>query len=566
MTVAGRRRALARRRRGALAVLAVAVALAVTIPPAVAMTTAQRTDALARRAAATLDAAERGVRVTTSSADDAAAQLVGGDAVLHRLLGDVPVLTARLTYPLDARTAPEADPDRSVVLAHLPDWAQQVVVTGRAPRPGDPLEVLAPQVSGLAAGTELLVGSAEVPVRVVGTWRPVDPHDAVWFADPGLGRGTMTGLKDAVGPLLTADEAAVDRAARRPLVRWTVVPSLQGLSVAQLAHLATALDTVPGALDDAGLLVQGATIDARGGANLAEITDAATSSRRTARSAVGAGAAAGVAGVWAAAAALAAATRRERTLLLARGARPVALLDREAPGVLAAATLGGVVGWPSTVAAGWPAWWAAAAALGGAAATLGPVARRLPVDRGRMRPGAAATTAVLAVATGLTTWDATRSGEGIGVAAPALLLICAGLVGGLAAPMLAGAAAPVARRGRGLVPVLTARSVARSFGPLPLLAALVGGAVTYAASTPRTGVATGWATAALGATLVAVLASGCHAAAERESRRAEDVDLDRLTVRRPVRAARRVAQGAALVVAAGTGTLTALVTVGLVAP
>ncbi len=47
-----------------------------------------------RESAAGLDAAQRGVRVTTSSADDAAAQLAGADAVLGALLGDVPVLTA----------------------------------------------------------------------------------------------------------------------------------------------------------------------------------------------------------------------------------------------------------------------------------------------------------------------------------------------------------------------------------------------------------------------------------------------------------------------------------------
>ncbi len=181
-----------------------------------------------REAAAGLDAAQRGVRVTTSSADDAAAQLSGADAVLGELLDDVPVLTARLTYPLEARPADGAGATRSVVLAHVPDWATHVeIVTGRAPRAGGAAEVVAPDAAGLAAGSRLLVGSAGVPVDVVGTWEPVDPSDPLWFADPGLARGTMSGLKDAVGPLLAADDAAVNSAAQRPLVRWTVVPDVR---------------------------------------------------------------------------------------------------------------------------------------------------------------------------------------------------------------------------------------------------------------------------------------------------------------------------------------------------
>ena len=171
--------------------LAVAVALAVAAPALVVVRTAQRTDASVREAAAGLDAAQRGVRVTTSSADDAAAQLSGADAVLGALLDGVPVLTARLTYPLEARPADGAGATRSVVLAHVTDWATHVgIVDGRAPRAGGAAEVVAPEAAGLAAGSRLLVGSAG---RAGGGGRHlgsrVDPSDPLWFADPGLAAG-----------------------------------------------------------------------------------------------------------------------------------------------------------------------------------------------------------------------------------------------------------------------------------------------------------------------------------------------------------------------------------------
>ncbi len=218
-----------------------------------------------------------------------------------------------MTYPLEARPADGAGATRSVVLAHVPDWAAHVeIVAGRAPRAGDAAEVVAPDAAGLPAGSRLLVGSAGVPVDVVGTWEPVDPSDPLWFADPGLARGTMSGLKDAVGPLLAADDAAVNSAAQRPLVRWTVVPEVRELTTDQMASLAERLDAVPGELAGAGLLVQGASIDAEGGPNLSAIADAASAARRDSGAAVVAGGVAGLAGLWAAVGLVEARTRRER--------------------------------------------------------------------------------------------------------------------------------------------------------------------------------------------------------------------------------------------------------------
>ncbi len=546
--------------------LSAAVALAVAAPALVADRTAQRTDAMVREAASALDAAQRGVRVTTSSADDAAAQLSEADAVLGALLDDVPVLTARLTYPLEARSAGGAGPTRSMVLAHVTDWASHVgIVDGRAPGAGA-AEVVAPRASGLAAGTRLLVGSAGLPVEVVGTWQPLDPSDPLWFADPGLASGTMSGLKGAIGPLLAADAAVVNRAAPRPLVRWTVVPQVEGLTADQLTALAERLESVPDALAGAGLLVQGASIDAEGGANLAVIAGTASAARLDARVAVGVAVAAGLAGLWAAVGLVEARTRRERTLLRARGARPGPLVSREAPWVLGAAALGALLGWAAGGAAGAPVWWAVAAGLGGGAAALVPAATRLPVDRSGPPPGvtAAVGASVLVPATALAVWQLGRAPAGaVATVAPALVLVCAGLLGALVTPLVARALVPPARGARGLVPLLSARRMSRHLGAVPVLAALTAGAATYATRSAD-GVGTAWSAAAVATALVGVVALVSDVMTRSEERRADDVRLRGLTAGRAGAAARRVARAASVLVAAGAGVAAAVVIAALV--
>lgn len=543
---------IARRRGVALGLLGAAVALAVMVPAMVVARTALTSDAMVREAASALSAAQRGVRVTTSSADDAAAQLSEADAVLGALLGDVPVLTARLTYPLEARPA-GGGATLSVVLAHVGDWTAHVeIVDGRTPDAGA-AEVVAPHASGLAPGTRLLVGSAGVPVDVVGTWRATDPSDPVWFDDPGLPSGTMSGLKGAIGPLLAADDGVVDRAAQRPLVRWTVVPEVEGLTADELAGLAERLAAVPDALAGAGLLVQGASIDAQGGPNLAAIAGTAATTRRDSRAAVGVGVAAGLTGLWAAVGLVEARTRRERMLLRARGARSRPLVSREAPGLLGAAALGGMLGLVGAVLAGVTPWWAAAAALGGAAAALATSSRHLPVDRSG--PPAAVTAAVgasvLVVATGLAVWQLVRAPDGaVSAVAPALVLVCAGLLGALVAPLVGRAVVPAVRRARGLVPLLSARRVSRRLGAVPILAALTSGAATYA-TRAAAGVDAAWSAAAIGAALVGAAALACDVAARREERGLDDRRLRGLTAGRAGAAARRVALATTVLAAAG---------------
>ncbi len=505
-----------------LVLFAGAVVVATCVPAAVAVRAEQRVDEQARQAAGLLDAAQRGVRVTTNSADDAAAQQSAASAALAALLGPHDVIRTRMTYPLDAHAADDpAGPARPVVLAHVADWADRVeLVQGRAPQAGDVVEVVAPVAAGLATGERLLVGDAGLPVLVVGTWQPRDPADPLWFADPGLSRGTLSDRNDAVGPLFTADDAAVDRAADRPLVRWTMAPPTAGLTAAQIGRLGHALDAAPGALAAAGVVVQGATIEAAGGPALTAIADQAATVRRQASAAVGVGFGAGVLGLLAAAATLEARTRRERERLLARGAGRGRLLRRDATGVLLATVLGALLGWAAATAGGalvttggaaaaarGPA---AAAALAGTVIALATSVRRLPVDAPAARARAAMTAALVAllgVGAALAAWRLTRTPgapDTLAQAAPLLLLVAAGLLVGLAARSRGSGAARPGSGGSG------ARS--RSLGTLhrawlqPCVLTLVGGAAGYAARTADRTLATAWGTAAVGAAAVAVVA------------------------------------------------------------
>lgn len=534
-------RALVADRRWPLVLLAVAILVAALVPPVVAARAADSADERARTAAAALDAAGRGVRVTTNSADDAAAQQAAASAALTGVLGDVEVVGTRLTYPLDAHTADDpADPVRAVILAHVADWADRVdLVDGRAPEPGT-LEVVAPAASGVTTGEHLLVGSAGLPVEVVGTWQPRDPGDALWFADPGLATGTLSDRRGAVGPLFVADDAAVDRAADRPLVRWTVAPPLAGLGADELARLARGLQAVPDALAAAGAIVQGSTAETDGGPALAAIADRALADEHRARAAVAAGLGAGLLALLAAAGTLERRTRRERERLLARGAAPARLVRRESAGVVAAALAGGALGWAAGAVAGrGSATIATVAAAGGAVAALATGLRRLPVDASRHRGAAvAALVALLVVGTGLALWRLVRVSDepdAAGQAAPMLLLVCAGLLAGL-----------VARRaGNG-------RAGVHRAWLLPVVAALLGGATCYALRADEPALRAAWVAAAGGA-----LAAGVVTVVA-------DVLAGRPVAARAARERAAISLVVGLVVACGLGVGAALATAGLV--
>lgn len=534
--------ALVGHRRWPLAVLAVSVLTAAVAPVLAEARAARSADESVATAVAGLDAAQRGVRVTTNSADDAAAQQAAATTALAGVLGNVEVVGARLTYPLDAHEPDDPSaPTRSVILAHVADWADRVdVVDGRAPQPGDAVEVVAPAAAGIATGTRLLVGSAGLPVEVVGTWQPRDPGDPLWFADPGLADGTMSDRRGATGPLFVADDAAVDRAAERPLVRWTVAPPVAALAADDLARLARGLAAAPDALAAAGVVVQGSTVEADGGPTLAAIADRAVAAEHRARTAVVAALGAGVLGLLAAAATLERATRRERERLLSRGAARTRLVRRESAGVALAALAGGLLGRAAAplVGAGHSALATAAwAAAFGAVAALGTWLRRLPVDVGRGRSALrAALAALLVVLTGLAVWRLTTTSDApdvVAQAAPLLALTCAGLLVGLV----------VRRVGPGPVGVQRAWL-------LPAVAALLGGSAGYALRSDDPTLRAAWLAAGVGAVAIGVVTAVA--------------DLVARPAVTPARGRDAVVRVVGLVVACGVGVGVALATAGLV--
>jgi len=492
--------ALARHRRPVLLVLAVAVLVATAVPVAVAQVTERRADDEARGAVAGLSAAARGVRVTTSSADDPATQRRAADATFAATVPGVTVLTTRLTYPVDARSADDpAAPARAVVLEHADGWAALTrLADGRAPRPGgDAVEVVAPRASGVTTGTRLLVGDPAVPVTVVGTWEPRDPGDALWFADPGLAAGRTTDQRTAIGPLFTADDAGVDRAVDVPLVRWTLSPAARALTADGLARTARGMAGLRDALTGAGALVHGATLEGQGGTALAAVAGTALAARDLARSALVAGLGAAALALVTAALAFEAGTRAERRTLLARGARTSRLLARDAPAVLLVALVAGGAGWGAAalVAASGAVAYGGAAAVLGALVTLAVAGRRLPVDARPARVPALTSLAVLLVATALATWRLLGTAgepDALGRTAPLLLLVCAGLLAGL---------------------------LVRRPWPPGAAAALAAGAATYAFRTTSPTVRAAWTAAAVSALVVAVIAVAGAVAARRAGRR-----------------------------------------------
>ncbi|HEY0118276.1 MAG TPA: hypothetical protein VGC04_05825, partial [Cellulomonas sp.] len=321
------------------------------------------------------------------------------------------------------------------------------------------------------------------------------------------------------------------------------VPAAAGLTADDLARLAEGLAAVPDALAASGAIVQGSTVEADGGPALAAIADEALAARRHARAALGAALAAGVLGLLAAAATVEVRTRRERERLLARGARRRRLARRDASGVLLAAGLGGGVGWALSavvggtglgtgfgtglgtglgtgVAAVTATETATVVAIVGSVAALAACLRRLPVDAARGRSRSALTgalVAVLAVGTGLAVWRLLRAPDepdAAAQAAPALLLVCCGMLVGLVTTRLRSR--PAAGRDGGLPGArLPARLPFHRAWLAPTLGALVGGAALYAVRAGDPTVRTAWTSATVGAALVGAVLLGSDVVARR---------------------------------------------------
>lgn len=371
-----------------------------------------------------------------------------------------------------------------------------------------------------AAATELDVAPGDTvtlgtrALTVSGTWRAIDPGASRWFGDPAVASGAEDG---ALGPVL-ADESVLSDLPDTPLARWTMVPDPASLGIAGLAGWSDALarlDTEVGRLPgDPAVQLEGTLAD--------------TIARSTRVTTVAGGilglplvlvAVAGAIVLALIARAIASSRGGEFVLLRARGASLRALTGaaarESALTALIAAALGGGLAFavltfglpaigaqpnpPLALVIGIPIGTALLATI--LAVTVTVTELRAPVT-GRAESGRAAVIASLGplalalVAAGLALAQFLSLGspvvvrndglvrtDPVALTAPVLVLLALAL----AAPAIAGPIVAVAERfaraGRGILPVLPLRQLARrtrSVAAGVLVIALAAGAVVLA--------------------------------------------------------------------------------------
>ncbi len=351
---------------------------------------------------------------------------------------------------------------------------------------------------GVTPGDRLTLGTTTV--SVVGTWTADQPGDPRWFGDPAVGSGSDAG---AVGPVVVTARtlAALPESSTSSWVLTT--PS--GAGRAELADWATevpalVMDANEGAVDVAGALGRRVEDVAR--------ADASVAATRTVCLVLVA--VLNAVATWFVAGALRRARGRETAVLRARGgSRPQLLLwyGADALAAGAAGVLLGVVGAAALIGA--PGWTAIAASA--ALVTVVAAMRAWPTSgssaSGHQQPGtsradAAPVTVVGVVLVAAAVLSALRvswasdivvvDGAGrvttdlVGVLAPALVLVAAGLVFvALARPLLGSSARLAARTSTRLAGVLSLRLAARrarAQAAATMLVTLVVGCVLTAAA------------------------------------------------------------------------------------
>lgn len=122
----------------------------------------------------------------------------------------------------------------SAIVASYEDFADRAEIVDGQALAGDEEVVVQAEAARLLAlelGDAVLLDGATF--TVVGTWRPVDHLDPIWYGDPIV----ETGLRDEYGPFVIA-ESAWPRLEDDPRARWTLVPRADSLTAANLAEVA----------------------------------------------------------------------------------------------------------------------------------------------------------------------------------------------------------------------------------------------------------------------------------------------------------------------------------------
>lgn len=214
---------------------------------------------------------EAGIRVQTRQAADPQAQDAAARERIDAAFSPAPVTVQRtvVTPPRPVTVDGERVEGDLVALSSesltpdAPDVDERVdVVEGTWPQPsadGEPVQGLlhaaAAQEWDVTVGETLDVGG--VPVTVAGLWRPVDPDDAYWFGD----RLVATGREDGQRGPLVVDPGAAGELVDAPFVRWTVQPDASEIQPHDLAHLASAAESLRSSLKTPEVEVRGVTVD-----------------------------------------------------------------------------------------------------------------------------------------------------------------------------------------------------------------------------------------------------------------------------------------------------------------
>ncbi|MDR6865928.1 hypothetical protein J2Y69_000513 [Microbacterium resistens] len=384
----------------------------------------------------------------------------------------------------------------------IPELAR--LTEGRWPeRPG---EVAVPEAAATIRGWRIdgsvPLGTGATPATVVGVWAPLDPADPAWNGDPGAASGETDG---AAGPVVVS-AAGMAELRSTPTVTWTVTPrTVAADDLPVLRDALVSLAALPEAVDPQN---QRSTRIAGG---LAETVDRAARAVQGTRGLlvvpivfIGT---LGVIALGVVLGSLVTARREELFLLSSRGASPVRLAGHAAVESAVAAAAGTAIAFTVLLLStgiGSAALLAGAGAVVIAAGIAGIATRRASTtgERRRGDAGRRATAALLlpflllVIAAAFSVWQLRATGsfirpdgtaDPLAASAPALTLIAACALAPLLVGPLAAGGERLARRGRGIIPVLPLRQIARRVGSATtavLCLALAAGVASLAAAAP----------------------------------------------------------------------------------
>ncbi|MHA6693734.1 FtsX-like permease family protein [Homoserinimonas sp. A520] len=465
-------------------------------------------------------------QLSTRLASDSDQQADATRQLIDDAFTDVEVAVHRTvrSNPAKASIGEEAPELILMADAELPEHATLVDGAWPSPREGavpTAVQASAADALGIGVGDSFTVEGLEFVVEA--TWLPDDATDPYWFSDPAVASGLD---RLSYGPVVTF-EGALAELPVRSYARWTIVPTDAALTAAGLPTLASALDEL-------ALRVERAdgeqNIELSG--SLGERVDLVQRSLGVASALVTVPAVLviviGLITLAQLARLLVAVRRGETALLRARGASVTQLTVVSLAEAVAVIVPGGAVGLTAVVlllgsglvpvngaamtAAAWPI---ALAVVGSAALVCGVVGWRAAVvgagpvhgDSGRTRASVTIGAAVLVlVAAGVSLWqfklygspltvgqDGVTRVDPLTVVAPALLLLALAMVGLLAFGPVARLLERWGTQGRGILPALPTRQVARRapvFGVALLLVILAVSGTTLTAAYSQT-----WATA-----------------------------------------------------------------------